>query len=441
MTLKEPIDSAESKPQAPARGPMPTGGAASDLSMVQAGAMRASWLVVLTGVLAAMHVGKLSPALPQISHDLDISWVQSGFLMSLVQLAGMCFGLVLGISCEWLGLRRCLWVGQGVLALASAAGTLFSEVNTLLMLRGIEGIGYFLVALSGPGLLRQLLPPRRLHAMLGVWGAFMPLGVALALLMVPWLMQWEGWRAVWCVLSCLSVLMAGLILLLMPPVHIQGKPNAVRRDWRGQIKTSVSTPGAWVLGLTFASFSGPWVAGIGFLPSIYVMGQLSMGHAGTLTALVVAVNILGNLAAGQMLQKGVAADRVIRWAFLGMGIGAWFAFGIHADQHWNLSYAGAVLFSACGGLIPATVFSQIVKISPDPSAISTTQGLIQQCNALGQFAGPPVMGWVASHWGGWQATGVGMVLICMEGIVLSFTLRHLMNQTTPANLIKPMATA
>src|SRR5450830_51575 len=148
-----------------------------------------------------------------------------------------------------------------------------------------------------------------------------------------------------------------------------------------------------------------------------------------------------HLARGQMLQKGVAADRVIRWAFLGMGIGAWFAFGIHADQHWNLSYAGALLFSACGGLIPATVFSQIVKISPDPSAISATQGLIQQCNALGQFAGPPVMGWVASHWGGWQATGVGMVLICMGGIVLSFTLRHLMNQTTPANLIKPMATA
>ena len=55
-------------------------------------------------------------------------------------------------------------------------------------------------------------------------------------------------------------------------------------------------------------------------------------------------------------------------------------------------YAGVLLFSAVGGLVPGTLFSLGVRVAPDESTVSTTVGWMQQCSALGQFAGPPLAG-------------------------------------------------
>ena len=63
-------------------------------------------IVVLAGVSAALHVGKLSPALPVLQQVMGMSLLQAGFLLSLVQLAGVLFGLVVGLGADGWGLRR-----------------------------------------------------------------------------------------------------------------------------------------------------------------------------------------------------------------------------------------------------------------------------------------------------------------------------------------------
>ena len=59
-----------------------------------------SLLVIVAGVCGAIHVGKLPPALPALREALDISLVQAGFLISMVQLAGMSLGLAVGLALE-----------------------------------------------------------------------------------------------------------------------------------------------------------------------------------------------------------------------------------------------------------------------------------------------------------------------------------------------------
>ena len=76
--------------------------------------------VIAAGVAAALHVGKLPPALPVLRDMLGISWVEAGFLLSLVQLAGMTMGLVTGMAVQRLGLKRSMMAGLLVLACASA---------------------------------------------------------------------------------------------------------------------------------------------------------------------------------------------------------------------------------------------------------------------------------------------------------------------------------
>jgi MFS family permease len=154
-------------------------------------------LVVLAGVAAALHVGKLPPALPALQLELGLSLLQAAFLLSAVQLAGMALGLAGGALADAWGARRSLLAGLTTLALASAIGGFVTDATGLLVLRGIEGLGFMLAVLPAPGLVRQLAQPGSESTWLGLWGAYMPLATALALLLGPGCVAAFGWPAWW----------------------------------------------------------------------------------------------------------------------------------------------------------------------------------------------------------------------------------------------------
>src|SRR5204863_5378180 len=79
-------------------------------------------LVILAGVVAALHIGKLPPAIPVLRDALGLTLVQAGFLLSLVQLAGMTLGVVFGVVADTLGSRLSMTLGLVLLAIVSALG-------------------------------------------------------------------------------------------------------------------------------------------------------------------------------------------------------------------------------------------------------------------------------------------------------------------------------
>ena len=99
-------------------------------------------IVIAAGVAAALHVGKLAPAIATLHQALGLSLVQAGFLLSMVQLAGMSLGVAFGVLADGLGGRRSMVLGLALLALASAAGGLASGVGGLLVLREDESIAF-----------------------------------------------------------------------------------------------------------------------------------------------------------------------------------------------------------------------------------------------------------------------------------------------------------
>ena len=62
-------------------------------------------VVILAGVCAAVHVGKLPPAIDALRQALGMTLVQAGFLLSLVQLAGMAVGIVFGVVADAIGAK------------------------------------------------------------------------------------------------------------------------------------------------------------------------------------------------------------------------------------------------------------------------------------------------------------------------------------------------
>lgn len=391
-------------------------------------------VVILAGVSAALHVGKLSPALPVLRDALGVTLLQAGFLLSLVQLAGMTLGLAVGLAADGLGLKRSMLAGLLVLALASLLGGWARDPQTLLLLRAVEGFGFLLVSMPAPSLIRHLVSARRMSAMLGWWGAYMPLGTASALLCGPLVITWAGWQAWWWGLAVLTLIMGLWLWRVVPPDQVRAASQVASAaatqaerasSWLHRLQQTLRSRGPWLVALSFAMYSSQWLAVIGFLPTIYAQAGVTAGTTAVLTALVAAVNMVGNIASGRLLTRGVPPQTLLYVGFGVMGLGTLAAFmtwpllsgGVGAPA--LLRFVAVLLFSMLGGMIPGTLFSMAVHLAPSERTVSTTVGWMQQLSSLGQFAGPPLVAWVAAGVGGWQWTWVVTGLCSLVGIVLA----------------------
>lgn len=399
--------------------------------------LQPQWLVILAGVCAALHVGKMPAALPVLRQALGVSLLQAGFLLSLVQLAGMVLGVAVGLMADGLGLRRTMLAGLWLLAGASALGALAVHPSQLLGLRAVEGLGFLLAIMPAPGLIRRLVSADLLSGALGVWGAFMPLGTALALLCGPMVIAFAGWPALWLSLAAMTGAMAVALSFTIPvePRHGQGPPVAAA--WSTRLRQTLTSAGPWLVALCFAVYSAQWMSVIGFLPSIYSQAGLAAGWTAVATAGAAAVNVVGNVASGRLLGRGILPDRLLLAGFVSMGLAAWIAFGpvaqgLSPPAAAALRYCAVLAFSMLGGMIPGTLFSLAVRLAPGERTVSTTIGWMQQWSSLGQFAGPPVVAWAAHRAGGWQSTWHITGGCALLGMALAVAARHRLRAAGPS---------
>jgi MFS family permease len=392
-----------------------------------------SWVIVFAGVCAALHVGKMPPALPVLQATLDIGLVEAGFLLSAVQMAGMLLGLMVGLSADSWGLRRTMLTGLWVLSFASMAGGFVTQASNLLLLRALEGLGFLLVVMPAPGLIRRSVTEAQLSGRMGWWGTYMPTGSALALLIGPWVIAVANWSVWWWVMGLVSALAGVAVWLCVPAAPVEDTAQQAQA-WPQRLGLTLRSREPWLLSLAFAVYSSQWLAVVGFLPTVYAELGLASGLAGVLSACVALANVVGNIFSGRLLQRGWSAQRLINIGFVTMGLGAVGAFAVWQGEGLPIlwRFACVVFFSAVGGLIPGTLFVCAMRLAPSEDTLSTTVGLMQQWSAFGQFAGPPAVAWVAAQAGGWQWTWTVSVAFSLMGIWLAHQI-HLALQSKGVN--------
>jgi cyanate permease len=191
------------------------------------------------------------------------------------------------------------------------------------------------------------------------------------------------------------------------------------------LRATVGARAPWLVALTFAVYSSQWMAVIGFLPAIYAGAGVPAAWNAVLTALAAAMNIVGNIAGGRWLQRGVAPERLLQLGFLTMALGGVVAFaqaGQGADALGlppALRYIAVCAFSLGGGMVPATLFLLGVRLAPGPTTVSTTVGLMQQASSLGQFLAPPAVAWLAHRVGGWHWTWTATLACSLAGMAIA----------------------
>ncbi|MBZ7920824.1 MFS transporter [Ensifer adhaerens] len=372
--------------------------------------------VVTAGVVAAMQVGKGLIAGPMLQSDLGLDLSALGWITSVFAVVGVIGGMAAGAFVAAAGDRRLLAIGMALLALASFAGAASPAFALLLLSRIVEGFGFLLVVVAGPAILMRLVTTDRRDLVFALWSCFMPAGMAIAMLTGP---VFADWQAIWWSNGLLTLASLALVFLAVSP-----SPATPGGDttFRSDAAETLTSRGPMLLFVLFSLYSLMSFTLSSFLPILLIERlHVSLGTVGLLSAVITLVNVIGNLAAGHLLTRGFARGRLVASAALLTGVFGLWIFLSQSGGHLVLWLC--ILFSAIGGLIPATLISSVPILSPRPALAPMAMGLLMQGSNLGQLIGPVAVG-TAIELYGWTSGAAfigGSALLC---IVLAPTLER-----------------
>jgi MFS family permease len=276
------------------------------------------WAVFLTGVAAAFLVGKAPAALPILREELDLSLFQAGLVVSMFSLVAALTGCFFGALSDRFGQLRLAIIGLVTASAAGAWGALVHSGEWLIVTRVAEGIGFFMMSVSLPGLIIRLADERTRQTAMGLWGAYLPLGAGLVLLAGGVVISTLGWRGLWLAISATYVLCLAALVWAAPAHRQTNSPAGA-----GRIASVLKTPGAVMLAVVFGCYSGQYMAVTSFVPLILVeRAGWALAPAAAAGAAVMVANTAGNVASGFLLDRGWQRRTLIVLAATMMAAGA-----------------------------------------------------------------------------------------------------------------------
>ena len=277
-------------------------------------ASRTPWglvgLLVAAGIVAAFHVGKVPPSIPSIREELGASLEQAGWLLSMVNLITALGGMAIALTADRFGHRRLILLGTALSVAASGLGAFAPSVDTLLVGRFFEGLGFIAVVVAIPTLVLRIARPADQRLAMTLWTSYMPAGAGSMMLIAAVVLPGTSWRIAWLVAAGASAVMLAALLLRARPRHELDPLPVERRPVLHEMAEVASSGGPLAIALCFGAYACCWFAVIGFLPTLQVerLG-FSTSTAAIVTAAVTIVNVGGNLAAGWLMRHGAQQGR------------------------------------------------------------------------------------------------------------------------------------
>jgi len=377
-------------------------------------------IAVLGGVAAAVHVGKVPPALPLLREELQLDLVAAGWLMGLVALMGGLLGLVMGRLADRVTHRRAMILSLVLLTCGSMAGLFAHSAAMLFASRIVEGFGLILAVVAAPALITSATEARDRGLAFAIWAAWLPVGVGGMMLVSPVLLPVYGWRGAWIAAALFTLIPLAALLLSRPISSVTGAtPSSSLLDGA---RLTVALPTTWLLGGMFLLYAASFMSVFGFLPTMLIEESgLALGTASVMTAIAVLANVPGNIAGGYLLRLGARRWALIVIAFFLLSLSAFVVFA--SELPLTIRYTAALLYAATGGLLPASIMSALPAYAARQDLVSTISGFVMQGTNLGQFLGPLLLAAVVSA-KGWAAAPYYVAATALFGILLALMFRR-----------------
>jgi EmrB/QacA subfamily drug resistance transporter len=238
------------------------GGTAADPRWTLLVAILGSGMAFLDGTV-------VNVALPVIQRDLGMAvdlaqWVVEAYALLLSSLV-----LVGGALGDRLGRRRVFCAGGVLFALASAACGLAPGALTLVLARGIQGVGAAFLVPGSLALISAAYGEKTRGAAIGTWSAFSAITAAIGPVAGGWLIAHSSWR--WVFFFNVPIAAVVLVLAGLRVAETRDESAAKRVDWFGALLASVG------LGLIVtALLESDRFSSVGWVLGLFLLGALTL---------------------------------------------------------------------------------------------------------------------------------------------------------------------
>lgn len=379
-------------------------------------------LAITLAVQAITSMAMIAPSVmaPVAALELGFSPQGIGWFVALEYLFGMVSGLACGALISRFGQVRVCQISVGLAALGLAAGT-GGALAAVFVSAGLIGSGYGLVNPVSSQILANAAPPRMMSLVFSIKQSGVPLGGALAGMLVPALVLALSWR--W---SALAVaLLCLLVALLIQPVRITDA--APRRGGRTGAPAEFFAP----LGRVFAS---PPLRELAIVSMIFGSAQLALiayfvtylhlelGYglvaAGLIYSSAHAAGIAGRVAWGAVADRWLSPRSTLGLLGLMMALSGMGAAGFSADWPLPLVIMVSALFGASAIGWNGVYLAEVARRAP-PGLVGAITGGTQFFTFIGALAAPPLFGFVVGLAGSYgKAYLVFCVLPALAGMRL-----------------------
>ncbi|OQD57083.1 MFS transporter [Streptomyces phaeoluteigriseus] len=220
--------------------------------------------LALAGITAAIMQTLVTPLIAELPQILDTSSSNAAWVITVTLLAAAVCVPVVGRLGDLLGKRRMLLACAVPLVVGSVVCALASDVVTMIVGRGLQGMGMGMLPL-GIALLRDVLPAEKLSSSIALVSASMGIGGGLGLPIAAAIAQYANWRVLFWGSAGMAVVVTLLIWFLIPDVPAGAKGQ--RFDLPGALGLGVGlvclllavSKGAdwgWGSGTTLGLFAG-----------------------------------------------------------------------------------------------------------------------------------------------------------------------------------------
>lgn len=171
-------------------------------------------VLLAIGTIDYLDRSTLTIGNPLIRHDMGLSVVQMGWLLSAFSWSYALFLALTGIVVDRWGTKRMLGLGAGIWSLAQVAAGLVGSFSQFVVLRVLLGLGEAPFFPAGTSATAAWFQQRRRAAALGAWTSASALGPAIGAPLLTFIMLALGWRGMFIVMGAVSLVLTGVWMLV-----------------------------------------------------------------------------------------------------------------------------------------------------------------------------------------------------------------------------------
>lgn len=363
-------------------------------------------VALLTGLNFLNYLDRqmISAVLPHLQQDLGLTDAQGGWLGSAFLAGYMVTSPIFGRLGDRMSRKGLIMLGVMIWSAATAGSGLMATFATMMLVRGLVGVGEASYASLSPTIIDDVTKPERKSRVLAVFYAAIPVGSALGFVLGGWLDKNFGWRNAFFIAGGPGVLLALLCLLIVEPPRKQREtPLAV-----GEAARSLWASGRYVWAV--AGFIGQTFALGGFsqwAPKLlYKKFHMELHDADfAFGVLVVVTGFAGTFIGGAWADRAPGADRTaaaLKVCAISTAVAA--PFGLLAmltPGSMTALFFVAMGVAQLGIFMSMSPFNAVVlgAVPPDTRATAMAASIFAG-HLLGDLISMPLVGFLSDSFGG-----------------------------------------